>query len=176
MWAAKFAAHHPNVVVLDLSSLQVRPRRADLRPHRPHHLEQSATPYSALHDIDANKPGGSIKIRVKTYAHSAEAAQGAARGRGASKHELDRTAIDEEAPRAAASSRQTQLAERRAARTPALDAQIAELAREGRAPTSRSRRRSDAERAEAGSMQLKKKTATAADRPAQPINSQTNDR
>ena len=28
------------------------------------------TPYSALHDIDANKPGGSIKIRVKTYAHS----------------------------------------------------------------------------------------------------------
>ena len=30
----------------------------------------SATPYAALHDIDANKPGGSIKIRVKTYAHS----------------------------------------------------------------------------------------------------------
>ena len=29
-----------------------------------------STPYAALHDIDANKPGGSIKIRVKTYAHS----------------------------------------------------------------------------------------------------------
>ena len=29
-----------------------------------------ATPYAALHDIDANKPGGSIKIRVKTYAHT----------------------------------------------------------------------------------------------------------
>ena len=29
----------------------------------------SATPYSAC-DIDANKPGGSIKIRVKTHAHS----------------------------------------------------------------------------------------------------------
>ena len=27
-------------------------------------------PYAALHDIDANKPGGSIKIRVKTYAHT----------------------------------------------------------------------------------------------------------
>ena len=27
-------------------------------------------PHSALHDIDANKPGGSIKIRVKTYVHS----------------------------------------------------------------------------------------------------------
>src|SRR5690606_37850142 len=25
---------------------------------------------AALHDLDANKPGGSIKIRVKTYAHS----------------------------------------------------------------------------------------------------------
>jgi hypothetical protein len=33
-------------------------------------IGSSATPYSALHDIDANKPGGSIKIRVKTYAHS----------------------------------------------------------------------------------------------------------
>ena len=26
-------------------------------------------PYAALHDLDANKPGGSIKIRVKTYSH-----------------------------------------------------------------------------------------------------------
>src|SRR4029078_5783883 len=33
-------------------------------------IAASARPYSALHDIDANKPGGSIKIRVKTYAHS----------------------------------------------------------------------------------------------------------
>ena len=32
--------------------------------------QTSQTPYAALHDIDANKPGGSIKIRVKTYAHS----------------------------------------------------------------------------------------------------------
>ena len=29
-----------------------------------------ATPYAAQHDLDANKPGGSIKIRVKTYSHS----------------------------------------------------------------------------------------------------------
>jgi hypothetical protein len=28
------------------------------------------TPYSALHDIDANKPGGSIKIRVRTYEYT----------------------------------------------------------------------------------------------------------
>ena len=49
--------------------VQVRPRRADLRPHR-QIIATAATPYSALHDIDANKPGGSIKIRVKTYAHT----------------------------------------------------------------------------------------------------------
>ena len=33
-------------------------------------IETSKTPYAALHDIDANKPSGSIKIRVKTYAHA----------------------------------------------------------------------------------------------------------
>jgi hypothetical protein len=33
-------------------------------------ISTSGTPYSALHDIDANKPGGSIRIRVRTYAHS----------------------------------------------------------------------------------------------------------
>jgi hypothetical protein len=33
-------------------------------------ISTAGTPYSALHDIDANKPGGSIKIRVKTYSHS----------------------------------------------------------------------------------------------------------
>ena len=33
-------------------------------------MNASKTPYAALHDIDANKPSGSIKIRVKTYAHA----------------------------------------------------------------------------------------------------------
>jgi predicted nucleotide-binding protein (sugar kinase/HSP70/actin superfamily) len=33
-------------------------------------ISAAGTPFSALHDIDANKPSGSIKIRVKTYAHS----------------------------------------------------------------------------------------------------------
>jgi hypothetical protein len=40
-----------------------------LRAHRLHHRRVEDS-YAALHDIDANKPGGSIKIRVKTYAHS----------------------------------------------------------------------------------------------------------
>jgi len=30
----------------------------------------SNTPYMAMHEIDANKPSGSIKIRVKTYAYT----------------------------------------------------------------------------------------------------------
>ena len=89
-----FAAHHPNVVVLDLSSLQVRSRRADLRPHRLASSSESKTPYAALHDIDANKPGGSIKIRVKTYAHALQAPRGAPRGRGKRKRRSSSTRID----------------------------------------------------------------------------------
>ena len=69
VWAAKFAARHPNVVVLDLSSFKCG-HDAPIYGLIDSIIGTSATPYSALHDIDANKPGGSIKIRVKTYAHS----------------------------------------------------------------------------------------------------------
>jgi len=69
VWAASFAAHHPNVVVLDLSSFKCG-HDAPTYGLIDSIISTSATPYSALHDIDANKPGGSIKIRVKTYAHS----------------------------------------------------------------------------------------------------------
>ena len=80
--------------------LQVRPRRADLRHRRQHRDSASATPYAALHDIDANKPGGSIKIRVKTYAHSLklheealeDAAQEAGRARAEPRQEAPRAA------------------------------------------------------------------------------------
>ena len=69
VWAAKFAARHPNVVLLDLSSFKCG-HDAPTYGIIDRVVEKSAVPYSALHDIDANKPGGSIKIRVKTYAHS----------------------------------------------------------------------------------------------------------
>jgi activator of 2-hydroxyglutaryl-CoA dehydratase/predicted nucleotide-binding protein (sugar kinase/HSP70/actin superfamily) len=69
VWAAKFAAHHPNVVVLDLSSFKCG-HDAPTYGIIDNIISTAGTPYSALHDIDANKPGGSIKIRVKTYAHS----------------------------------------------------------------------------------------------------------
>jgi predicted nucleotide-binding protein (sugar kinase/HSP70/actin superfamily) len=69
VWAASFAAHHPNVVVLDLSSFKCG-HDAPTYGLVDSIVNASKTPYAALHDIDANKPGGSIKIRVKTYVHS----------------------------------------------------------------------------------------------------------
>lgn len=69
VWAVKFAARHPNVVLLDLSSFKCG-HDAPTYGIVDSVVTASATPYAALHDIDANKPGGSIKIRVKTYAHS----------------------------------------------------------------------------------------------------------
>lgn len=69
VWSAKFAARHPNVAVLDLSSFKCG-HDAPTYGLIDSIIGTAGTPYSALHDIDANKPGGSIKIRVKTYAHT----------------------------------------------------------------------------------------------------------
>ncbi len=69
VWAANFAAHHPNVAVLDLSSFKCG-NDAPTYGLIDKILGAAKTPTAALHDIDANKPGGSIKIRVKTYSHS----------------------------------------------------------------------------------------------------------
>ena len=69
VWSARFAAHHPNVAVLDLSSFKCG-HDAPTYGLVDSVINASGTPYSALHDIDANRPTGSIKIRVKTYAHS----------------------------------------------------------------------------------------------------------
>ena len=44
----------------------------------------------ALHDIDANKPGGSIKIRVKTYAHTLKRFEEELADRAAQRTELER--------------------------------------------------------------------------------------
>ncbi|MEO8799552.1 MAG: hypothetical protein ABI551_16790, partial [Polyangiaceae bacterium] len=61
-------------------------------------IQTSKTPYSALHDIDANKPGGSIKIRVKTYAHALrlheERLQDAAKRKNALLFSIDKKRIE----------------------------------------------------------------------------------
>ena len=69
VWAARFAARHPNVALLDLSSFKCG-HDAPTYGIIDKITSTAKVPFSALHDIDANKPTGSIKIRVKTYAHS----------------------------------------------------------------------------------------------------------
>ena len=97
VWAASFAAHHPNVVVLDLSSFKCghdAPTYALIDDI----IGTSKTPYAALHDIDANKPSGSIKIRVKTYAHALklheERLQDAGNRRRELEHRLDEKRLE----------------------------------------------------------------------------------
>lgn len=87
VWAANFAAHHPNVAVLDLSSFKCG-HDAPTYGLVDTILQTSRTPAAALHDLDANKPGGSIKIRVKTYAHSLRMQQERLEDSSAKKREL----------------------------------------------------------------------------------------
>jgi len=75
VWAAKFASRHPNVAVLDLSSFKCG-HDAPTYSIIDKILGTSRTPHLTLHDIDANKPGGSIKIRVKTFAYTLNQYQG----------------------------------------------------------------------------------------------------
>lgn len=89
VWAAKFAARHPNVAVLDLSSFKCG-HDAPTYGIIDRIIAEAKKPYSALHDIDANKPGGSIKIRVKTYAHALERYRHHLADSAASRSELDR--------------------------------------------------------------------------------------
>lgn len=87
VWAADFAAHHPNVAVLDLSSFKCG-HDAPTYGMIDTILQTSRTPAAALHDLDANKPGGSIKIRVKTYAHSLRLQQERLEDIGSKKRQL----------------------------------------------------------------------------------------
>jgi predicted CoA-substrate-specific enzyme activase len=129
VWGAAFAAHHPNVAVLDLSSFKCGHDAptygliADI-------LQTSKTPSAALHDLDANKPGGSIKIRVKTYAHSLRLQQERLEDLASKKRELSKR-ID---------LKRLELLQMRAAqlesarqKDPALEQSIAELAAKVRA-------------------------------------------
>ena len=74
VWAAKFAARHPNLAVLDLSSFKCG-HDAPTYGLIDRVIGATHTPYSALHDIDANRPAGSIKIRVKTYGYTLRLAE-----------------------------------------------------------------------------------------------------
>ncbi|WP_437659737.1 BadF/BadG/BcrA/BcrD ATPase family protein [Sorangium sp. So ce1182] len=124
VWAAKFAARHPNVVLLDLSSFKCG-HDAPTYGIIDSIVSSSATPYAALHDIDANKPGGSIKIRVKTYAHSLKLHEEALEDAAKKKAQLVQR-IDEKRLELLQLKREQQAA--RKITDPALEREIAALA------------------------------------------------
>jgi hypothetical protein len=129
VWGANFAAHHPNVAVLDLSSFKCG-HDAPTYGLVDAILQTSRTPAAALHDLDANKPGGSIKIRVKTYAHSLrlqhERLEDVTRKRRELSHTLERKRLE------LLTLKQGQL-ESLQKKDSELDAQIAALAEKVRA-------------------------------------------
>jgi predicted CoA-substrate-specific enzyme activase len=65
VWAAKYAARHPNLVVLELSSFKCG-HDAPIYTVVEEIVTNSGTPYFSFKDIDENKPTGSIKIRIET--------------------------------------------------------------------------------------------------------------
>ena len=97
VWAVKFAARHPNLALLDLSSFKCG-HDAPTYGIVESIVSTAGIPYAALHEIDANKPSGSIKIRVKTYAHSlklhGEALEDTARKKDELARSLDRKRLE----------------------------------------------------------------------------------
>lgn len=65
VWGALYAAGHPNLAVLDLSSFRCG-HDAPIYSLIEEIMEESGTPYFTFHEIDENRPAGSIKIRVET--------------------------------------------------------------------------------------------------------------
>lgn len=94
VWAAKFAARHPNVAVLDLSSFKCG-HDAPTYGLIDRIMEASGSPYSSLHDIDANKPSGSIKIRVKTYGYTLRLAEEKLEDHADKKRQLEKKLVEE---------------------------------------------------------------------------------
>ena len=87
VWGARFAAHHPNLAVLDLSSFKCG-HDAPTYGLIDNIMKTARAPFSALHDLDANKPGGSIQIRVKTYSHKLNIVEEELRDQSAARAEL----------------------------------------------------------------------------------------
>jgi activator of 2-hydroxyglutaryl-CoA dehydratase/predicted nucleotide-binding protein (sugar kinase/HSP70/actin superfamily) len=65
IWAAKFAARHPNLAALELSSFKCG-HDAPIRTVIEEIVEATGTPFFSFRDLDENNPAGSIKIRIET--------------------------------------------------------------------------------------------------------------
>ena len=68
VWAAKYAARHPNLIALELSNFKCG-HDAPIYSIIEEIIEKSGTPYFCFKDIDENKPTGAIKIRIETIAY-----------------------------------------------------------------------------------------------------------
>jgi predicted CoA-substrate-specific enzyme activase len=64
-WAAKVAARHPNLAVIDFSSFKCG-HDAPTYSYIDNILDASATPHFLFHDVDQNKPRASQAIRIQT--------------------------------------------------------------------------------------------------------------
>jgi predicted CoA-substrate-specific enzyme activase len=65
IWAAKFAARHPNLIAMGIGSFRCG-HDAPIFAVIEAIIESSGTPFFSFRDLDENKPSGSIKIRVET--------------------------------------------------------------------------------------------------------------
>lgn len=65
VWGALYGAGHPNIALLDLSSFRCG-HDAPIYSVIEEIVERNRVPYFTFHEIDENRPSGSIKIRVET--------------------------------------------------------------------------------------------------------------
>jgi predicted nucleotide-binding protein (sugar kinase/HSP70/actin superfamily) len=71
LWAAKFAARHPNLVAVELSSFKCG-HDAPVYSTVQRIIQESGTPYFCFKDIDENKPTSSVRLRIETITYSLE--------------------------------------------------------------------------------------------------------
>ena len=72
LWAARFAAQHERLGVIDLSSFrcgQDVPLAAPVREL----CETTGTPLAILHDLDETRPVAALRLRLETFAHAMRA-------------------------------------------------------------------------------------------------------
>jgi activator of 2-hydroxyglutaryl-CoA dehydratase/predicted nucleotide-binding protein (sugar kinase/HSP70/actin superfamily) len=94
VWGARYAARHPHLAVLDLSSFKCG-HDAPTYGIIDKIIGAAKVPYAALHDLDANKPGGSILIRVETFVHKLKLVEEELADRARAEVELARKVAEE---------------------------------------------------------------------------------
>jgi len=68
VWGAKYAARHPNLVGIDISSFKCG-LDSPIYHVTEGALDAADTPYFTFHDLDENRPVGSINLRVETVSY-----------------------------------------------------------------------------------------------------------